>query len=62
MLKDRKIGGHSDVYGGFPAVLEKTKMLEELESENEPNSSTKIQHERSPSLKLEPQGITSRLK
>ena len=34
MLKDRKTTGHSDVYGGFPAVLEKSRLLEGEKDQN----------------------------
>jgi len=58
MLKDRKIGAHSDVYGGIPAVLEKSRMLEELEADPEMKGTINILNKRersaAPLLKLEP--------
>ena len=58
MLKDRKIGAHSDVYGGFPAVLEKSRLLEELEADPEIKGTVNILNKReksvAPLLKLEP--------
>ena len=58
MLKDRRIGAHSDVYGGFPAVLEKSRMLEEVDGDPEIKGVVSILNKReksvAPLLKLEP--------